>query len=125
MNAIKITFKEPAQLQIFTDPSNYAGPGGPHQIINVAAGEVWYAPANQGKTLRAALNKQIPVEKDTYGVFHDMGAISRSTDEQAQWVRIAAVNKGLGIVVRPQVPDYEIQPITAKTLDTTNEDYWD
>jgi hypothetical protein len=127
MKVIEITFKEPARLRVFTDPINFAGASGPHQEIDVAAGEVWFAPRTQGNSLSATANKQIPVENSpgtfTFGLLHDLGAISRTMEAPAQWAQIQAVNKGVGLVPKPQVPLYEAQVIDFEPSDSTHEDY--
>jgi hypothetical protein len=128
MKALKITFKEPATLRIFTDSINHVGPSGPNVEVTVPAGEVWYAPTSQGNSLKAAAQKNIPVEKDSYDLFHDLASISRTTDDQPLWTQIAAVNKGIYIsemMIKPQLPLFETQVITGKTVDTTHEDYFD
>jgi hypothetical protein len=121
MEAIKITFKEPAKLKIFTD-QNIAGPWGPSQEIDVAAGETWYAPTSQGNQLMMTANKQIPVVNNSFATFHDLGPISRTTDEEPRYTQIAAVNIGT-IVPRAHIPQFEAAAIEERTLDTTHSDY--
>ena len=98
-------------------------PFGPNQEIDVAAGEVWYAPGNQINILNTTALKQIPVENNSYGVFHDLGTISRSTNEPALWTQIAAENQRVGVVPRPQIPLFEARAIEFEPADVTHEDY--
>ena len=123
MKAIKITFKEPATLRIFTDQT-IASPCGPSQEITVDKGEVWYAPASAENQLAATANKQIPVENNSFGKFHLLGRISPTMDEEPLIAEIAAENIGT-IVPRPHVPRYEVKLIQGKTLDTMHEDFVD
>lgn len=119
MPVIRIIFKEPARLCIFDGEL----PSGHSNEVDVAAGDVWYAPTTQGNLLMATAQKHIPVENDGWATFHDLGAISRTTDDPAQWARIRAENKGVGIIPRPQVPLYEARVIDFEPVDSTHEDY--
>jgi hypothetical protein len=121
MKAIKITFKEPAILRIFTDQT-LASPCGPSQEVMVTEGEVWYAPASSGNQLAATANKQIPVDNNSFGKFHLLGRISRTLEEGSLLAEIAAENIGT-VVARPHVPRYEAKLIQGKTLDTMHEDF--
>ena len=116
---IEVTFTEGARLAIF----NGELPVGQSQEIDVAAGEVWYAPRSEMNQLMGTSLREVQMEGDSCNPFLDLGTISRSTDEPAHWAKIRTVNKGTGIVPRLCAPHYKAQPSTFEPTETTHEDF--